>query len=81
MTINAWTSPNVKGILGVIGHWIDKNSQLKELIMDTGELRGSYTGVNLDGTVLTTLTDIKLEDKLFCVIGDNASKIVLWPEN
>lgn len=41
--------------------------------MDAVELRGSHTGVNLAGNVLTTLTDFKLEAKLFCVTGDNAS--------
>ena len=53
LTTDAWTSSNTKGILWVTWHWVDKNYELKELIMDAVELKEPHTGVNLACNIVT----------------------------
>ena len=34
LTCDIWTSPNCKSILGITAHWIDRNFQLHEILLD-----------------------------------------------
>jgi hypothetical protein len=73
LTCDVWTSPNCKSILGITAHWIDRNFQLHEILLDALELNGSHTGANMAQYVLKTLEEYGLKEKLFCVTADNAS--------
>jgi len=73
LTCDVWTSPNCKSILGITAHWIDRNFQLHEILLDALELNGSHTGANMAQYVLKTLEEYGLKEKLFCVTAYNAS--------
>lgn len=73
LTLDIWTSPNGKSILGITGHWNDNNYVLRELLLDAVELIGPHTGINIAQHLLKTLQAYKIESKIFCITTDNAS--------
>jgi hypothetical protein len=72
-TCDLWTSPNAKAILVITAHWIDNEFDLKEILLDAVEVEGAHSGVNIASYLLTALEEFSLNDKLFCITGDNAS--------
>ena len=73
LTCDLWTSPNTKAILALTGHWINKDWELKEILIDVVEVLGQHTGVNIASYVVKSLDEFGITDKIFCLTGDNAS--------
>ena len=44
LTVDLWTSPNGKAILGITGHWLDSEWILHDVLLDVMEMRGVYSG-------------------------------------
>ena len=45
-TVDLWTSPNTKALMGLIAHYIAKNGTLRQLVLSLRELQGQHTGIN-----------------------------------
>jgi hypothetical protein len=73
LSLDAWTSKNHKAIFGVIGHWITKDFEYREAVLDFGYLKGKHFRENLASYTFLILDSFKLKPKLFSITGDNAS--------
>jgi hypothetical protein len=71
--VDAWTSPNAKGFLGVTVHWIDAEWQLRDLLLDIPSLGEDHTGETLCTAFETTCRDFGVMSKLLAITTDNAS--------
>ena len=54
-------------------HWIDKDWNLHEALLEFKRLHGKHNGWNLAHDIFDTLDRYNLAEKLFCITTDNAS--------
>lgn len=64
-TLDAWTSTNCLPFLGITGHWINKNWELKETIIDFFKLAGAHTGENLADAFQKACYDLGILTKVY----------------
>jgi hypothetical protein len=57
----------------VIGHWLTKEFEYRERVLEFTELQGTHSGENLANTVENILVELSLEHKLISITGDNAT--------
>jgi len=89
VALDCWTSNNGRPILGIVGHYLNKQWSCEKRVLEFIELQGdfteftcnvsadivagSHTGENLSAAVLSSLEELGLEQKLLTVTADNAS--------
>jgi hypothetical protein len=88
ITVDLWTSTNHKSVLGIIGHDINQEGQLKHNVLGVKELNGSHKGENQGRLVIDVLEDFNIERKLGFFVGDNDGKnntlcetLTIWMED
>jgi hypothetical protein len=54
LTLDCWTSPNVKAFMGITAHYIDDNWVPQSLVLDFVPLPGLHTGEELCQTLVAT---------------------------
>jgi hAT family C-terminal dimerisation region len=59
--------------LAITAHWIDKDWNLQQTLLDFTEFESPHTGVNMASLIIDTLEFYDLPQKLFCVTTDNAT--------
>ena len=62
--LDAWTSPNILGFLGITCHYIDANWKLRDILLDFVYLEGSHSGENLANAFLKCLEEKKIFTKV-----------------
>lgn len=62
--MDAWTSPNTMGFLGITAHYIDADWKLHDVLLDFIHLEGSHSGENLATVFLKCLEEKKYLLKL-----------------
>jgi hypothetical protein len=62
--LDAWTSPNVIGFLGITGHYIDADWNIKDILVDFVNLSGSHSGENMANMFVTCLKEKKILTKV-----------------
>jgi hypothetical protein len=72
ITMDLWTSPNQKALLGVVGHCIGENGDLRESVLALREVKGRHTGENQALVVLEVLKEYGIASKLGYFMMDNA---------
>jgi hypothetical protein len=60
-------------VLAITVHWIDKDWNLHEALLDFKRLHGKHSGWNLAHDIFDTLDQYNIAEKLFCITTDNAS--------
>ena len=73
VTVDLWSSPNSKAIMGVTAHWVDKEWNLQDLLLDAVEVKGRHDGENLSSHLSTSMEHYDSVEKVFCITADNAS--------
>jgi hypothetical protein len=73
VTLDCWTSPNVKAFLGITGHYIDNNWTSHSLILAFAPLLGRHSGEDLCEAFTTACDRLEILPKLLGVTTDNAS--------
>jgi hypothetical protein len=63
-TLDAWTSPNYMAFLGITAHWITKDWELKEILIDFYKLVGTHSGENLAEAFLTCVNEFDILTKV-----------------
>ncbi|CAB5307411.1 unnamed protein product [Rhizophagus irregularis] len=71
--LDAWTSPNILGFLGITCHYIDANWKLRDILLDFIYLEGSHSGENLANAFLKCLEKKKIFTKTLGITTDNAA--------
>ena len=62
VTTDGWTSLATQGYVTVTLHFIDKEWNLKSIVLETKELKGSHTAEHLKDALLCTFNDWNLSD-------------------
>jgi hypothetical protein len=71
---DGWTAPNGLGLLGIIGHWVNKNTQFGRGLLGLKEIKGRHTGENIAAVVKKTFAEYNLPaDRIGNYVLDNAT--------
>ncbi|CAB5183769.1 unnamed protein product [Rhizophagus irregularis] len=71
--IDAWISPNIIGFLGITGHFIDVDWNLRNVLVDFIDLSGPHSGANLAKAFAACLQEKKILTKILGITADNAA--------
>jgi hypothetical protein len=71
LSFDAWSSPNHASLLGVVGHWIDAERQLKTGLLALKVLDGHH-GSDMAVVLQEVIENYKIEDRISAFQMDNA---------
>lgn len=72
LSLDGWSTPNDISMLGVVGHWINEQCELKTALLALRPL-DSHSGKAIADTLSTVITTYELEGKIGAFQMDNAS--------
>lgn len=72
-TVDLWTSPNAKALMGIVAHYIAENGALRQSVLSLRELEGQHTGANQAGLIFSVLEEYGILSKVGYFMMDNAS--------
>ena len=64
ISLNAWMSSNNYAIMAIVAHYITKASELQELLIDSREMDGAYSGTNMAEATWDMLLHFGLENQV-----------------
>jgi hypothetical protein len=73
IALDCWTSPFSQAFMAITGYFIDTDWVYREVLLGFKPISGSHTGSNLSNTLLETLSDHNITDRVFGLTTDNAS--------
>lgn len=73
IALDCWISPFGQGFIAITGYFIDADWVYREVLLGFKPLHGTHSGVNLSTTVIQTVTQHEIEDRIFGLTTDNAS--------
>jgi hypothetical protein len=73
LSLDIWTSPSNKPILGVVAHYISSSGGLEHTILAMEEIEGDHKGKNLAPVLMEVISDWEIALKLGYIVMDNAS--------
>lgn len=81
VTTDTWTSINVDNIISVTCHFINKGFELKCYSLQTEKVSSSHTSVALSKTLNHIFCQRNIEDKVKCVVTENAANMLAAVKN
>jgi hypothetical protein len=60
ISFDLWSSPSYLTILGIVGHFIDKNGQRRSAVLALREVDGEHSGENMAHVLLKTFEDYEI---------------------
>jgi hypothetical protein len=72
IALDAWSAANHLSFLAIKAYYIDRNWQLREVLLDFIPLRGRHTGVSMSSDLMRVLQLTKTCKRLLAVTCDNA---------
>jgi hypothetical protein len=72
-TLDLWTSPNHRALLGIIAHWISQSGVLQSTVLGLRRFKGRHTGENQAESLWAVAQEYKIEPKIGYFTLDNAS--------
>ncbi|CAH0552454.1 unnamed protein product [Brassicogethes aeneus] len=79
ITTNSWTSTNNESFTAITAHYINEEQsqlKLKAHLLDCFAFEEKYTAQNLATLLANKFKEWKLEQKIVCVVSDNAANII-----
>jgi hypothetical protein len=73
VSFDLWTSPNSKGLIGVVFHFLDKDLKVRSLLAGIKRIKGSYISENITKVVIPIIEAIISSNQLGFFIGDNTA--------
>ncbi|CAC5386803.1 unnamed protein product [Mytilus coruscus] len=74
-TVDLWSNRSMKGFLGITAHYV-LNWEMKSAMIACKRFKGRHTAENILHEYEECITSFNINDKMFCVISDNASNMV-----
>ncbi|KAJ5864856.1 uncharacterized protein N7529_006772 [Penicillium soppii] len=71
--LDCWTSPFGQALMAITGYFIDADWVYREVLLVFKPLRGTHFGVNLSTTVIQTVTQHEIENRIFGLTTNVAS--------
>jgi len=75
VTTDAWTSLKNESYMAVTVHFIDKSCQLKSYLLQCAKFPQRHISVNIKNSLLNTLKDWGLQNKVAACTTDNAANV------
>lgn len=76
LSTDMWTSRNGDWFLAVTGHFIDKNMELRSILLECSALHGtSHTATVLADELKRIVQDWNIEGKILLTVSDNGANI------
>lgn len=72
ISFDLW-SPNYLSILGIVGHFIDKDGQRRSVVLALREVEGEHSGENMADVLLKTFEDYGISERIGYFMADNAT--------
>jgi hypothetical protein len=72
VSFDLWTSPNSKGLVGVIYHHLSKDWKMCSMLAGMRRLKGAHTGEGIAEVVIPIIKAMGVTDQLGFFLGDNA---------
>jgi len=72
-TLDLWTSPNHRALLGIVGHWVGDDGKLHGTLIGLRRFHGAHTGINQAPHFWEVIKFYELETKIVYLTLDNAS--------
>jgi hypothetical protein len=72
LSFDGWSSPNRLSLLGVVGHWIDKDRKLKTCLLALRPVEG-HSGRDIADVLLPVIKSLGIENKIGAFQMDNAT--------
>jgi hypothetical protein len=57
LSLDIWTSPNNKPILGIVAHYISDSGVLEQVVLAMKEIKGNHKGENIALVVMGGIKD------------------------
>jgi hypothetical protein len=70
-TLDSWTSKNQIPFLGITAHWINKNWELKSILLDFCHLEGSHSGENMSEVFFGVLKSFGILTKVGSLLNNH----------
>ena len=71
IALDCWTSPFLQAFIAITGYFIDSDWVYREVLLDFKPIYGAHTGANLSSALIETLTEHRIEDRVFGLTTDN----------
>lgn len=72
VSFDGWTSPNGKGLLAVVAHWLTPQLTLDCALLTIREIDGAHSGEHIAAVIHATVTEFDIGERLGTFIADNA---------
>ena len=72
VSLDLWTSPSKKALLGIVAHFIDGTGTPRTLLLALRELLGVHNGANISELLINVIKEYKIDAKIGFFVGDNA---------
>lgn len=76
MTTDIWTAYNQQAFLGITIHWINKEWQIRSMLLDIIPLHDPHTGDLIAETITNTIREFEIGKRLLGVTTDNGSNMI-----
>jgi len=74
VSFDCWPSPNTRGLVGMVFHFLDKDLKVQSLLAGMKRVRGAHTGENIAEAVIPIIKEMVSSDRLGFFMGDNAAE-------
>ena len=72
ISFDLWTSPNGHAIIGVVGHFINKDGRRRQVVLGLREIVGEHIGENMAGVLIDLFRDYGIAGNIGYFMADNA---------
>jgi len=73
LLLDIWTSSNNISFLAIIGYWLTKDFEYKEVVLEFTEIEGHKSRENMARIILDLLCELDIESKLISITSDTTS--------
>jgi len=78
ITTDAWTACTNQAYISITLHWIDKNWDMKHILLDFIPICERHTGIVFAENIFNTLKEYNIEKKILAVTTDNAANMITF---
>ena len=71
ISFNLWTLLNAHAIIGVVGHFINKDGRRRHVVLGLREIIGEYTSENIADVFIDLFHDYKIAGNIGYFIANN----------
>ncbi|CAG7815904.1 unnamed protein product, partial [Allacma fusca] len=75
LVVDCWSTKNGYAFHGIMTTYVDSDLNFRQLVLDFDALHGPHKGKMLAASILKTIEDFGITDKVLAITSDNASNM------